>query len=126
MKGTKALGAVIGTLSWVPYLPFARTATVRASLVGGAYLYRSYLWAAYVDLRKRGLGGKYLQWFFCFCKARPDRTIGWLPVRDFNFKGAAAVVRLLTSVSGNISLVPDIDKPVNGLLRRAVRQMCLN
>ena len=76
MKGTKALGAVSGTLHWVRYLPFARTVTVGESLVGGAYLYSSDLWAAYVDLRNRGLGGKYLQWLFGFGKARPDRTTG--------------------------------------------------
>ena len=33
---------------------------------------------------------------------------------------------LTSSVSSNPSLVPDIDKPINGLLRRAVGQMCLN
>ena len=77
MKGTKALGAVIGTLSWVPYLPFARTATVGASLVGGAYLYSSDLWATYVDLRKRGLRGKYQQWTLALVRhARTARLAG--------------------------------------------------
>ena len=62
-----------------------------------------------------------------FGRARADRMVGWLTIRDLDLKGAASVVRLLTaSVSGNPSLVQDNSKPVNGLLRRAVRQMCLN
>ena len=95
--------------------------------MGGAYLYSSDLWAAYVDQRQRGVGTKYLAWLFDFGRARADRTVGWLTVRDLDLKGAASVIRLLTaSVSGNASLAPDSDKPVNALLRRAVRQMCLN
>ena len=98
MKGTKALGATSGTLRWVPYLPFSRTFLVGKSLVGGAYLYSSNLWAAYVDLRKRGVGAKYLLWLFGLVKkARAERTIRWLPIRDLDLKGAAAVVRMLTS-----------------------------
>ena len=89
---------------------------VGVSLVGGAYLYSSNLWAAYVDLRKRGVGAKYLLWLFGLVKkARAERTIGWLPIRDLDLKGAAAVVRMLTSsVSGNSPIVSDNAKPVNG------------
>ena len=127
LKGTKAMGAVSGTLRWVPHLPFARTVMVGESMVGGAYLYSSDLWAAYVDQRQQGIGPKYLLWLLGFGKARAARTVGWLSIRDLDLKGAAAVVRMLTcSVSGNASLVPDDEKPVNSLLRRAVRQMCEN
>ena len=82
MKGTKALGATSGTLRWVPYLPFSRTVVVGESLVVGA---------------------KYLLWLFgTGKKERAERTGGWLPIRDLDLKGAAAVVRMLTSsISGN-------------------------
>ena len=73
------------------------------------------------------MGVKYLIWLFGFGPARANRTVGWLTVRDLDLKGTASVVQLLTaSVSGNPSLVEDTEKPVNGLLRRAIRQMCLN
>ena len=54
-------------------------------------------------------------------------TVRWLPVRDLDLKGTAAVVRHLTSsVCGNTSLMLDVDKPVDGLLRRVVQQMFRN
>ena len=68
------------------------------------------------------MGVKYLIWLFGFGPARANRTVGWLTVRDLDLKGTASVVQLLTaSVSGNPSLVEDTEKPVNGLLRRAIR-----
>ena len=81
MKGTQALGAVKGALRWTPFLPFARTVSVGESLVGGAYLYSSDLWAAYVDQRKQALGGKYLTCLFISKRlARTAQLVGCLSV----------------------------------------------
>ena len=83
------------TLRFVPFLPFARTLELGESIVGGAYLYSSDLWAPYVDKRQKGVGSAYASWLLGFGKARSERLAGWVPVRDLDTKGEAAVVRVL-------------------------------
>ena len=86
-KGRKAWGGLSSTLIFVPFLPFARTLELGESIVGGAYLYSSDLWAPYVDKRQKGVGSAYASWLLGFDKARSERLVGWVPVRISTQKG---------------------------------------
>ena len=114
-KGWKAMGGLCGSLRWVPFLPFARTVELAEAIIGGAYLYSSDLWAPYIDKRQKGVSGKYMSFLFGFGKARSERLVGWLPIRDLDTKGEAAVVRMLSDGAQN-----------DGLLRRSLRQLYKN
>ena len=115
-KGTKAFGALCGLLRWVPFLPFARTAELGESLVGGAYLYSSDLWATYIDQRHKGVGRNFASWLLGFGRrVRSERVAGWIPFRDLDLKGEASVVRMLAD-----------GLRVGGLLTRALRQLHQN
>ena len=83
-------------------------------------LISSDLWAAYVDMRRKGLGARYPLRLLGFARARAERTVGWVPVRDLFIKVSAAVVRMLAAASSNHKKEP------NPLLVRALRQMVRN
>ena len=106
------MGGLCNTLRFVPFLPFARTVELGEAIIGGAYLYSSDLWAPYVDKRRRGVSTRYASWLLGFGKARSERLVGWVPIRDLDLKGEAAVVRVLQDA---------VD--YGGLLRRAIRHL---
>ena len=70
-----------------------------------AYLFGSELWALYIDRRTAHVNRKYTSWILGLNRVRDDRLTGWLPLKDLDIKGEAAVVRMVCEVSAPGSML---------------------
>ena len=115
----KALGALLGTLFMVPFLPFARMREIFTAIVGGVYLYGSEVWAPFVPHSGCSPGSRVskevLWWLTGMGGARTERCRGWIMVNELDVEAESRALRILRDAEQK-----------GGLLERAVKQMHAN